>query len=552
MIDLAPHQRTAVDRILVLLERYGGAILADEVGLGKSYVAAAVGAATPDYAIEVIAPASLIEQWRSTLREFAVGARVMSHDSLLSDRFVARPGARRLLIVDEAHAFRNPSTQRFAALARRSIAAKLLLVTATPICNSMKDLCTLVSLIAADDSLRPLGVASIEEAFLTGRLASIQTMVSELVIRRHRDVLPVEIQFGTMERSVIRHPVLDAHIIDQLQFPLIADGTHHALLRRLLWRRLESSAAALLESIRRQIRFYARALDCLSSGRMLTKREYRRAFGGEEERDAFQEVLFWDVFAPREAAVDPEEIRSELRRFDSLREEVAAARDVKRDLLKSVCCETEEPMLIFTGAVATARDIVAAIAPLKQTGILTSRGADPIDAIEAFRHGRIDVLVCTDLAAEGLNLQRAGVVVHYDIPWNPVKLDQRNGRAYRIGQMRPTIRSIYFLPKERRTRILRTMTWKNRARRRLLDSGTATATPFPSVLALPPRLPKDSPAVALIRRLREAGIPPPPEIARRYRSGVERLFEEMAREYVDKRRMRDLLALLQGEEVRPV
>src|SRR6267142_1248734 len=71
-----------------------------------------------------------------------------------------------------------------------------------------------------------------------------------------------------------------------------------------------------------------------------------------------------------------------------------------------------------------------------------------------------DTLIFTDLASEGLNLQRAGVVVHYDIPWNPVKLDQRNGRAWRIGQTRDFVRAIYFLP-EARSRDVETIASKN-------------------------------------------------------------------------------------------
>src|SRR5205823_8208637 len=121
-------------------------------------------------------------------------------------------------------------------------------------------------------------------------------------------------------------------------------------------------------------------------------------------------------------------------------------------------------------------------------GVITSRGARPIDALDAFRRGRIDVLVCTDLAAEGLNLQRAGAVVHYDIPWNPVKLDQRNGRAWRIGQQRPSVQAVYFIPESRRTRIIETVTAKNRARRRLLDSSGPPVPPAArsaSLLALP-------------------------------------------------------------------
>jgi superfamily II DNA or RNA helicase len=552
MIDLAPHQRSAIDRVLTLLARYGGAILADEVGLGKSYVAAAVAARMSDQEVELIVPTSLIEQWRETLRDFAVDAHVMSHDSLLGHSFVAQPGRKRLLIVDEAHGFRNPRTQRYAALARRSIAAKLLLVTATPICNAPEDLGALVSMVAADHSLRHAGVASIEEAFRTRDAMAMRAIISELVIRRDRDVLPVGLRFGTIERRVIRHRVPDVRTIDELRFPLIADGTHHPLLRRLLWRRLESSAAALLESVRRQTRFYERALACLASGRTLTKREYRKAFGDEEERDALQEVLFWDVFAPRGAAVDAEEIRAELRRLDALRDEVAAAPATKREMLLAISREVVEPMLIFTGAVATARDLAGAVVAVKRAGIMTSRGAQPVDAISAFRRGRIDVLVCTDLAAEGLNLQRAGVVVHYDIPWNPVKLDQRNGRAWRIGQTRPGVRAIYFLPVDRRTRILETVTSKNRTRRRLLDRAEAVAMQSSSLSALPQRLTRESAAVALIRVLRARGMTVPPAIARRYRAGVELLFEEMAREYVDEWKLRDLLALLECEQVAPV
>ena len=546
MIELAPHQVSAVDRILLLLDRHKGAILADEVGLGKSFVAAAVAGDMADHEIEVIVPTSLAGQWRETLNDFNTDARVMTHDSLMRDRFVAQPEQRRLLIVDEAHAFRNCRTLRYDALARRSIGGKLLLVTATPICNSPDDLWALVSLIVADDALRPAAVSSIEEAFRARDAGAIRTIISELVIHRDRDVLPDALRFGTIQRRVVRHPVLAAVGIDELQFPLI--GGNQRLLQRMLWRRLESSEAALLESIRRQTRFYERALDCLRSGRTLSKREYRRAFGEEEDRDAFQEVLFWDVFAPQEAHVDPEEVRVEVGRLDALRSEAASAPQRKREMLIEIRNGFTEPMLIFTGAVATARHIRDA---LEKSGMVTSRGAQPIDALDAFRRGRLETLVCTDLAAEGLNLQRAGVVVHYDIPWNPVKLDQRNGRAWRIGQKRPTVQAIYFFPETRRTRIIKTVAAKNRTRRVLLAHPGIAAAPaaalIASRLALPQRLPGDSPNVALIRRLRSEGAAFPPRIARRYRAGVERLFAEMAREYIDDRRLGDLLALLECE-----
>src|SRR3954453_3900450 len=153
MPDLAPHQRDAVQRALALIARHGGAILADDVGLGKSYVAASIAAELQrrGSGVEIVVPASLVSQWRDTLGDFNIDATIITHDSLATNPSLA--DGDRFIIVDEAHAFRNRRTQRWSALARRSIGSRLLLVTATPICNGADDLLALVSLIAADDSL---------------------------------------------------------------------------------------------------------------------------------------------------------------------------------------------------------------------------------------------------------------------------------------------------------------------------------------------------------------------------------------------------------------
>ncbi|HKB78537.1 MAG TPA: helicase-related protein [Thermoanaerobaculia bacterium] len=548
MIVLAPHQLAAVDRILELFRRYRGAVLADETGLGKSFIAAEIARRMPRSDIEVIVPAPLVAQWRGTLAEFGAPARARTHESLLAEPFVPRPPGDRLLIVDEAHAFRNPATQRYAALARRSIGARLLLVTATPVCNSPDDLHALLALIVPDDALRPDGVASLEGAFRSRDAEAMRIAISRLIIRRGRDVLPDGLRFGSIGRRVIRYPLPDLGGIDELRFPLTDDGVQCELLRRLLWRRLESSEAALLESVRRQARFYERALDCLRSGRRLSRSDYRRAFAAGDDREAFQEVLFWEVFAREPARIGADEIRAEMHRLDALRGSAAAAPNVKRALLTAALKAAKEPALVFTGAVATARELAAS---LPRAALITSREARPSDAMAAFQRGSADVLVCTDIAAEGLNFQRAGVVVHYDIPWNPVKLDQRNGRAWRIGQPRAAVLAIYFLPTHRRTGIVETIAAKNRVRRRLLESGAAVAKRS-SVMALPPHLRRDAPAVALVRTLQSRGFRPPPEVARRYRAGIERLFAEMARERPDRARLEALVTLLREEELRPV
>lgn len=526
---LAEHQTDAVARCLDLLRTRGGVILADDVGLGKSFIAAEVMKSFSD--VELIVPASLVEQWRAL-----TGARILTHGAIAGDPFVPQPGER-LIVVDEAHAFRNPATQRYAALARRTAAARVLLVTATPVCNGASDLEALLRLIAADDLLADLGVPSIDAAFENRDREAIGIIVGALVIRRDRSVLPAALHFGELERRVVRHPVLNAPTIDELQFPLVGD---HGILRRFLWRRLESSEAALAESVRRQLRFYDRALDCIAAGRALPKRDYRRAFAHEEDRDAFQEVLFWELFAP-EGDTDPLAIREEVARLQILLAQLAASPCEKRKLLLATVANELEPMLIFTGSAATARDLHHAV---PRSGLVTARERSRDAVLRAFREGYLDVVVSTDMAAEGLNLQRAGVVVHYDIPWNPVKLDQRNGRAYRIGQKRDRVRAIYFLPESRETRIVETIARKNRVRKATLrraDIPVCSDADRNVCSTLRPRLAKSAAYVALA-----AKWPLPDHLARRNKAGIEQLMLEMSREYLDQRRVDELIALCNG------
>ena len=62
------------------------------------------------------------------------------------------------------------------------------------------------------------------------------------------------------------------------------------------------------------------------------------------------------------------------------------------------------------------------------------RGVDREEIKRRYLRGEIDVLICTDAAAEGLNLQTADLLINYDLPWNPMKVEQRIGRIDRIGQ----------------------------------------------------------------------------------------------------------------------
>ena len=70
------------------------------------------------------------------------------------------------------------------------------------------------------------------------------------------------------------------------------------------------------------------------------------------------------------------------------------------------------------------------------------RGIGRDDTKRRFRLGEADVLLCTDAAAEGLDFQFCGALVNYDMPWNPMRVEQRIGRIDRLGQRRPVIRVV--------------------------------------------------------------------------------------------------------------
>lgn len=90
-----------------------------------------------------------------------------------------------------------------------------------------------------------------------------------------------------------------------------------------------------------------------------------------------------------------------------------------------------EPLACFSGRGGEVRDL---------SGQWQSCTKEQIK--QRLREGKIKILLCTDAASEGLNFQVCGVLVNYDLPWNPMKVEQRIGRIDRIGQKYPKIRII--------------------------------------------------------------------------------------------------------------
>ncbi len=147
-----------------------------------------------------------------------------------------------------------------------------------------------------------------------------------------------------------------------------------------------------------------------------------------------------------------EEARRELVDVERLLERLNGIEglDTKRDqlveVLKQVCADGRS-VLVFTTYADTMRYLRDALRLAFGTSVASYSGEGGALAAEsgwqkaskegvtaALRAGQVRVLVCTDAASEGLNLQAAGAVVNFDLPWNPSKVEQRIGRVDRIGQ----------------------------------------------------------------------------------------------------------------------
>ncbi len=517
-VPLWSFQAEGLVRLRRIIERRGGAILADSVGLGKTHIALALVAeqAGRDGDSVIVVPASLRAFWRRKLRLLAAPRpRVVSHTQLARGAPVAPPSGRRLVVVDEAHRFRNPRTLRYAALSRlMEPGVRLLLVTATPINNGLRDLLHLLRLFATDDGFRDLGVASLAGAFESADPMSwdeagpgdgdtpLARIVRAVVVRRTRAM--VRARFGepaafprrTAPRIVpYADPLVPGRAgqVGELELPLYdgsrggpsggkdgRGGAAGALVRFGLLKRLDSSRLAFDSSVAR-LRSQTRiALEAVAAGRLPDLATHRH---GDRDVDPLQLVLVEVVSRPAPPGVDlaplARSLRRDLDRLDDL------VRDPARDeagtldpgvadhphpdpkllaLIRLLEHTRGERTLVFTEYRDTARAVWHGLADRFRVGRvdgggawLGRRSAGRRVVVERFAphangrgrlpsRERVDVLIATDVLAEGLNLQDARRVVSYDLPWNPVRLLQRIGRIDRAGSPHDEVVPYLFAP----------------------------------------------------------------------------------------------------------
>lgn len=438
------------------IEEFGGALLCDQVGMGKTFVALALS--DPTAPVSVVAPAVLREMWIRAGESTARAIQFISTESL--SRRVAstesegqgESGAR-LLIVDEAHHFRNPSTKRYDALARLAARRNLLLLTATPIHNKRRDLSAMLALF--------LGSYSDE-------LSAAE--LGRLVVRRERNS-PVEYGIPTVEppqfREISRDDDIPRLLLD-LPPPLPARdaGDGGVLLTHSLIRQWASSDAALHRALTRRLQRATSLTAALESGTYPSISELSAWAAGD---DCVQ-LAFAQMVAQRSELADDliGTVRAHADAVSALMQKMKRqqSRDIERaNVIRSIRREHPGRSIVAFSQYADTVDVLfKLVAPDGQVAALTGRGARVFggrisrgDAIARFApdasgaskphaSDAVTLLLTTDLLSEGVNLQDAAVVVHLDLPWTPARMEQRLGRAVRMGSRHERVFSFVFRP----------------------------------------------------------------------------------------------------------
>ncbi len=405
-INPMPHQLNVAHKVIYEMDTR--AILADEVGLGKTIEA---GLILKEKALRgeidsalILTPSSLALQWEKELLEkFSLNFKVayrsedFEYEWIIASLSRAKREPYRgitlsrrwdIVIVDEAHHIKNPHTQNYKLI--RAIDSKyLLLLTATPINNSLKEIYYL------GDLVRP-GIFGTYREFesryfldkkglkITNRL-ELQRKLEDIMIRNRRADVFVDFTERVVKTYIARQSFRERELYRSLHDFFRASGN------------------------RLRVIAYERA--ATSSPRTVAKMAWKAL---NNERD--------------------------LRIRDALLKVYRYAMEAESSKIKALIKAIENigKCVVFTSYIETQKEIVRA---LEKNGLKTVIFNGTLnyekkrETIEEFKKDA-DVLVATDSGGEGLNLQFVNFMINYDLPWNPMRVEQRIGRIHRIGQWR--------------------------------------------------------------------------------------------------------------------
>lgn len=441
-ITLRPHQQWAVSRVERALDEFGGVLICDDVGLGKTFVATAI--ARRFFRSVVVAPAALKSMWRAALEVTETTAEFLTFEALSRAKPARHSRTRHdLVIVDEAHHSRNRATRRYHRLAELAREARVVLLTATPIHNDRSEMIALLSLFLGSRATA-LGAAEL----------------ARCVVRRERSDLADEIAIPEIVRARDREISDDPGLVQELialppPLPVRDGGIAGALIARGLVHQWASSEAALHEAVRRRIARAAALCASLESGNYPTATELKTWIYGEGSLQlGFPELLSSPI---EDAPTLLDSVRAHadaLKDFHSRRRAEATLDAERAGILHQIrSTHPGSRIVAFAQYAETVSMLYGRLAHSGRVAMLDARGGlvaggkltrdetlvrfspRALNANAPPPSERIDLLLTTDLLSEGVNLQDADVVVHLDLPWTAARLEQRVGRVARFGSL---------------------------------------------------------------------------------------------------------------------
>jgi hypothetical protein len=359
-----------------------------------------------------------------------------------------------LVIIDEAHHARNSSTVRYRELSRMLTTSKALMLTATPIHNTRRDITALLSL------------------FLGSRAESLnESDFSRCVIRRSAGSIEHTPRFPEVTELQWKEIPDGSDIPNQLlalppPVPLRDGGLGAVLIRRALLRQWCSSDGALEAALRRRLARSIALAAALESGQYPTQAELRAwTFAEDSLQLAFPSLVAASGTSCADLLAG---VRAHERALRTVLAGLATdtSRDIERaHILKEIrIAHRYVPIVAFTQYAATVAGMFRILRTEHGVAALTASGArvaggtisrrEALNSFAPIASGAkapreiecISLLLTTDLMSEGVNLQDAGVVVHLDLPWTAARLEQRLGRIRRMESSHSVVHSYGIRP----------------------------------------------------------------------------------------------------------
>ena len=441
-IDLLPHQ---LEPALAFVRGLGSRVLlADDVGLGKTIQAGlivselrAFGAAER---VLIITPAGLRDQWahelsvrfnteaavidvrglRRSIANLPVGLNpwetvpiaITSIDYIKRVEVLAAARACQwdIVVVDEAHGVAGESDRHAAVAALAGQAAYVILLTATPHSGDRRTFA----------SLCDIGARTGDRLMVFRR--SRQTLPLGTARRIHR----LHVRMSRDEARMHAHLARLSHAIRK-QHGQARSGHDFWLALSVLHKRALSSARSLLQSINRRLATLATPDEQVASQLHLPLGDLAGELTAADEAPAWSPLLSLE---------DTAHERDLLGRLADAAAR-AARRETKIAALARLLRRVNEPAIVFTEYRDTLMHVQASLGLPAATLHGGMNRDERSAAIRQFTTGASRLLLATDAAGEGLNLQQTcRLVINLELPWNPMRLEQRIGRVDRIGQRR--------------------------------------------------------------------------------------------------------------------